>query len=232
MFIDAAQKLWSIIGNTDIPDHENGALRNINRLKARRQEIVCISAIAMFIALGAAIHYFLHSCGCAAQESFYQAVLQIHATVITLALTIVTLITNFSYSVYGISAADFFVNRKPVILTQKVVVISSLVLLCINIIMHYAGIMQCIAMYIFLASISLIIYSVNEIYPVFNGEYYVKLEITAWLKHTVKKCTDDEIMNLFDAFMSDWQENSSQTSQEYREYAEIYYTMLDRLMTL
>lgn len=204
----------------------------INRLKTRCQEIVCISAVAMFIALGAVIHYFSHCCECETQESFYQTVLQIHATVITLALTIVTLITSVSYSIYGISAADFFINRKPVILTQKVVVISSLVLLCINIIMHYAGIMQCMAMYIFLASISIIIYSVNEIYPVFGGKYYVQLEITAWFKHMMKKCNDDEILNLFDAFMSDWQEHSSQTSQEYRDYAEIYNTMLDRIMTL
>ena len=92
--------------------------------------------------------------------------------------------------------------------------------------------MRCIALYIFLASVSVIIYSVNEIYPVFGGKHYVKLEIMTWLKQTVKKCSDDEIMSLFEAFMSDWQEHSSQTSQEYRDYAEIYNTMLDRIMTL
>lgn len=232
MLISAVRKLRGIIGSADIPDYNNGVIRNINRLKARRSEIVCISAAAMLITLGAVVHCFSHLCECAAQESFYQAVIQIHATVITLALTIVTLIAGVSYSVYGISAADFFINRKPVILTQKVVIISSLILLCINIVMHYTGVMQCMAMYIFLASISLIVYSVNEIYPVFRGEHYVKLEIMAWLKHMVKKCTDDDILKLFDAFMSDWQKHRSQTSQEYRDYAEIYDTMLDRIMTL
>ena len=203
------------------------------KLKARYAEIVCLSFASIFIVMGIIIHYLLHCCECEAQENFYQTVLQIHATVITLALTIVTLITSFSYSVYGVSAADFFINRKPVILTQKVAVISSLVLLCVNIIMNYVGVMRCMALYIFLASVSLIIYSANEIYPVFYGRYYVKFEIKAWLQDMMRTCNDDEIiLNLFDAFMSDWQEHSNQTSQEYLDYVEIYNIMIDRIMTL
>ena len=187
-----------------------------------------------FIVLGMIIHCFSHRYGyvlSSEQESFFLAVLQIHATVITLALTVITLIAGLGYSVYGISAADFFINRKPVILTQKAVVIMSLILLCISIVMHYAGVMRCMALYIFLASVSGIIYSVSEIYPVFNGAYYVKSEVRNWLKDTMKTCPDDAvILSLFEAFMSDWQDHAGQTSQEYNDYADIYSTMINRIL--
>lgn len=202
--------------------------------KAQRYELVTLCTALFFLISGLIIHFCCHSSLFDYHsDAIYQTILQIHATVITLALTLVTLIVNYSDSIYGIPAADFFINKKPLLFTQKVIIISSLLLLSANVVMNYFCLLQCMALYIFLASISIIVCSVFEIFPIFNGAKFSKEEIRAWIKdifgHSNSK-NKEMLLVLFQAFMANWEEQRVQQPQQYQEYLEIYDIMIEGLL--
>lgn len=166
-------------------------------------------------------------------ESMHLAILQIQATVVTLALTIITIVSGMSKdSMFGISVTNYYLNKQVRFLTQKVVLGLVLGGLAANVLLYLMG-YRYMVLPIFFATITLILYSAFAILKTFKGSKEIAQEISVycWGQFTGKEKREDpyELLRFFE---SDWSKVPVEDSTEYDKYRELYQIAIDNLLAL
>lgn len=157
-------------------------------------------------------------------ESFSLTILQIQATVGTLIFTIIALITgNISDSYMGVSVNDFYLNIKPWKLTQKVLIIISLGICLVSIVCHSLGLYN-IVFYLFVATLIVILISILQIYPAFEGKNKLEQDIESYIIYMLEKdISYEKKLDIFCNFVSDWEKIIYlQEKVNYEKYLKIF----------
>ena len=138
-------------------------------------------------------------------QSFSLTILQIQATIGTLIFTIITLITgSISDSYMGISISDFYLSIKPWKLTQKKLIIISLGLCLASVIFHSLGLYN-VVFYLFVATLVVVLISINEIYSAFKGKNKQNNEIETYIYYMLESDIEyGKKLNIFQNFVLDW----------------------------
>ena len=157
-------------------------------------------------------------------QSFSLTILQIQATIGTLIFTIITLITgSISDSYMGISISDFYLSIKPWKLTQKKLIIISLGLCLASVIFHSLGLYN-VVFYLFVATLVVVLISINEIYSAFKGKNKQNNEIETYIYYMLESDIEyGKKLNIFQNFVLDWENVvDSQNQQNYDKFLEIF----------
>lgn len=153
--------------------------------------------------------------------------IQIQATIVTLALTIIALFASIlDKSVYGISWPDYFLNKKPKFLKYRCIIAFSLLLLVLNIVLHLRE-KDKFVVPIFLSSIGLILYAISSVYAIFSGKGNINHEIEDYFlaQFNGKEYLENQSM-LLTNFGEDWNKITSIYASEYGKYMELYLEAL------
>lgn len=157
-------------------------------------------------------------------QSFSLTILQIQATIGTLIFTIIALITgSISDSYMGISISDFYLSIKPWKLTQKKLIIISLGLCLAGVIFHSLGLYN-VVFYLFIATLVVVLISINEIYSAFKGKYKQNDEIETYINYMLESNIEfGKKLNVFQNFVLDWENVvDSQNQKSYDKFLEIF----------
>lgn len=157
-------------------------------------------------------------------QSFSLTILQIQATIGTLIFTIIALITgSISESYMGISISDFYLSIKPWKLTQKKLIIISLGLCLAGVIFHSLGLYN-VVFYLFIATLVVVLISINEIYSAFKGKNKQNDEIETYIYYMLESNIEfGKKLNLFQNFVLDWENVvDSQNQKSYDKFLEIF----------
>ena len=157
--------------------------------------------------------------------------IQIQATIVTLALTIITLFASIlDKSDYGISWPNYFLNKKPKFLKYRFVIVISLLLLMVNIILHLWK-NDAFVIPVFLSSIFLIFYAIFSVYPIFSGKENIKHELEDYFiaQFNGEKYLENQSRLLTD-FAEDWEKLTSIYASEYKKHEELYLKALEGIM--
>ena len=157
-------------------------------------------------------------------QSFSLTILQIQATIGTLIFTIIALITgSISDSYMGISISDFYLSIKPWKLTQKKLIIISLGLCLAGVVFHSLGLYN-VVFYLFIATLVVVLISINEIYSAFKGKNKQNNEIETYIYYMLESDIEySKKLNVFQNFVLDWENVfDSQNQQSYDKFLEIF----------
>lgn len=157
-------------------------------------------------------------------QSFSLTILQIQATIGTLIFTIIALITgSISDSYMGISISDFYLSIKPWKLTQKKLIIISLGLCLAGVIFHSLGLYN-VVFYLFIATLIVVLISINEIYSAFKGKNKQNDEIETYIYYMLESNIEfGKKLNVFQNFVLDWENVvDSQNQKSYDKFLEIF----------
>ena len=157
-------------------------------------------------------------------QSFSLTILQIQATIGTLIFTIIALITgSISDSYMGISISDFYLSIKPWKLTQKKLIIISLGLCLAGVVFHSLGLYN-VVFYLFIATLVVVLISINEIYSAFKGKNKHNNEIETYIYYMLESDIEySKKLNVFQNFVLDWENVfDSQNQQSYDKFLEIF----------
>lgn len=167
-------------------------------------------------------------------DSFIIAILEIQATISTLTIALVALISNnVSESYMGIAVSHYYLNIRPFIFKQNIIIYSVLGLLSANILLY---IFKCynLVLYVFAATIVLIILSAYEIYYLFRGvavaDEEIELFILQFMDKPEKKYYKEKV-GLFTNLVNDWADKSAEQNQiDYDEYKDVFLYSLQKIL--
>ena len=120
--------------------------------------------------------------------------LQVDATILTLTIALVTLISgSITDSFMGISYSDYFLNLRPKRYKQIVIIFLSFIYFSFAVVFFLLGVYYLVCGFLF-CEILLVLFSVFSLYSIFQGEYSIQKEISAYsLKLQLCKADNDEL---------------------------------------
>ncbi len=171
-------------------------------------------------------------------NSYVLTILGIQATISTLSIALVALISNnISEDYMGIAISDYYLNIRPALFKQNIIICASLVLIMLSSAAYIFSFYN-ILISLFVITSMLIFISSYEIYFLFRGLQTTKKEIKLYFSYVFNaskymKFNYKNIENLMFNFISDWSNKAnSQTHNEYNEYKEKFFHIIDSLLNI
>ena len=157
-------------------------------------------------------------------DSFSLTLLQIQATIGTLVIAIIALITgNISDSYMGVPISKYYLSIRPWKFTQKNIMLTSLTLTVLSA-SSYVFKMHNIVFFLFVATVILVILSINGIYVAFRGKREENAEIEAYIDYILEsESSYEKKLDIYENFVIDWKNIIDKQDKESREkYFGIY----------
>lgn len=156
-------------------------------------------------------------------------VFQTHATVATLGIAVIALLsgTNNEYH-YGISISNYILNIKPKFLNLIGVILSLLLSMLVTYFLAIFGHYN-ILIAIFIITIILIIKLICDISIVFNGNDYLKNELSSYIikeyqnEHVIKLLTKNSIENIDKPDTIKYRENMQKLYEVFEKVVEVNF---------
>ena len=218
---------------TKYVENEKAAWKDIQN-KQRLSETIWIIVMIVVLVFGIIIEiYDIKDCKKFAllnyqvlnYDNISLALLQIQATIDTLAIALLALLSGkITDSYMGISWNDFQLNQKPMIFKQKRIVYGLLILLVVSIGMHMLEFYNIVTA-MFIVACIIIGISVWQIYGAFTEDIKIRKEIKIYYLYLIENKEE----SLLPVFVNSWAHQIvDQQLQEYKEWLEIFVKIFQK----